>query len=666
MASRAAALLPVAPVRRRSERWFGRDWKLALIFVLPAVVVLLALIAYPFIYSIYLSLTERHAGGVLAFVGIQNYAQIWDDTIFRDSLKNSVVFTVYSEAFKWVVGLIAALMLHRLKRGRSILTGLVLLPWIVPTVVTALGWRDLVDPLFGGLNGVLTFTHIGPLLHAAHFFPSWPETWLGDPQMAMPVVVTVNIWKGIPFFTINFLAALKAIGSDQYEAAAVDGASVWDRFIHVTLPGIRPVFIITALLSTLWTFNTFDIIWLMTQGGPGDTTLPYVVFAYQKGVQQLEFGPGAAVALSALPVTAILVYALARYLRPSSGNADPPFLGRRLARFTRPILLVAAALLLVALAFLNLGLLVKAAIVMAIIAVVVGLYARYFDEPLIALARRSGRAVRALTGLPHWFAFAVLLLFTLGPMYWIVITAFKSNLQQQIRTSLLWPDPWTLDQFVALIQQNPFFVWYRNTLIVAGAATLLGVALSALLGYGLARLNFRGGQALTGGVLLTYVMPSALLFIPLYQILSVLHLINSLWALIVSYPTFTIPFASWLLMGFFRNIPKELEEAALVDGASRLQTFWRIVLPLARPALLAVALFTLTNAWNEFLFAYVYITDNNLMTLPVGMQSMIVGDILPWGELMAASLLVTIPIVIIYSYTQRYLVEGLSVGGVKG
>ncbi|MBO0746072.1 MAG: carbohydrate ABC transporter permease, partial [Candidatus Dormibacteraeota bacterium] len=208
--------------------------------------------------------------------------------------------------------------------------------------------------------------------------------------------------------------------------------------------------------------------------------------------------------------------------------------------------------------------------------------------------------------------------------------------------------------------------WYRNTILVAAAATLIGVGLSALLGYGLARLDFRGSQALTGGVLLTYIMPSALLFIPLYQILSVLHLINSLWALILSYPTFTIPFASWLLMGYFRSIPKELEESAFVDGASRLGTFWRVVLPLARPALLAVALFTLTNAWNEFLFAYVFITNNALMTLPVGMQSMIVGDILPWGELMAASLLVTIPVVIIYSYAQRFLVEGLTVGAVKG
>ncbi|MFZ0216358.1 MAG: ABC transporter permease subunit [Candidatus Dormiibacterota bacterium] len=647
-------------------RFFGRDWKFAAVFVGPAILVLLVLIAYPFFYSIWLSFTERHIGNVLVFVGIKNYTSLWQDSFFRDSLKNSVVFTVYSESFKVTIGLIAALLLHHLKRGRSILTGLVLLPWIIPTVVTALGWRLLVDPLFGGLDAILTFTHVGPLLYSLHFLPQWPETWLGDPGMAMGVVVAVNIWKGIPFFTINFLAALKAISSDQYEAAAVDGASVWHRFRHVTLPGIRPVLIITTLLSTLWTFNTFDIIWLMTQGGPGDATLPYVVFAYEKGVQQLEYGPGAAVALTALPVTAILVFALARYLRRSDQDVGAPMWGAGISRLARPVGIVAGLLLLVALFMLDRDLLWKAAVVMAVIVVIAYLYGRWVHEPLATFAKRGGWQRLALSRVPQWLAFVVLLAFTLGPMYWMVVTAFKSDLQQQIRTSLMWPSPWTLSQFTALFQQNPFLTWYRNTIIVAGAATLLGVALSALLGYGLARLKFRGQQTLTGGVLLTYIMPGALLFIPLYQILSGLHLINSLWSLIVAYPTFTIPFASWLLMGYFRNIPAELEESAFVDGASRLQAFWRITLPLAKPALLAVALFTLTNAWNEFLFAYVFITNNSLMTLPVGMQSMIVGDILPWGQLMAASVLVTVPVVVIYSYAQRFLVEGLTVGAVKG
>jgi multiple sugar transport system permease protein len=142
--------------------------------------------------------------------------------------------------------------------------------------------------------------------------------------------------------------------------------------------------------------------------------------------------------------------------------------------------------------------------------------------------------------------------------------------------------------------------------------------------------------------------------------------INSHAALIITYPTFLLPFATWVLMGYFRSIPVELEEAARIDGASRLYIFWRITLPLAAPAILSVTLFAFTNAWNEFLFAFVFITSESLRTLPIGLQSLVVGDILPWGKLMAASLLTAVPVAVLYVYAQRFLSEGLTVGAVKG
>jgi multiple sugar transport system permease protein len=179
-------------------------------------------------------------------------------------------------------------------------------------------------------------------------------------------------------------------------------------------------------------------------------------------------------------------------------------------------------------------------------------------------------------------------------------------------------------------------------------------------------LRFRGAHSFTSTILLTYVMPGALLFIPLYRLLSGVHLTDSLWSLFLTYPTFGLPFATWLLMGYFRSIPVDLEEAALTDGCSRMQAFVRVVLPLAKPGLLAVGLFTLTNAWNEFLFAFVLITKDELKTLPVGMQSMIFGDVVPQGELAAASLLISIPVVLMYAFGQRFLTEGLTAGAVKG
>lgn len=261
----------------------------------------------------------------------------------------------------------------------------------------------------------------------------------------------------------------------------------------------------------------------------------------------------------------------------------------------------------------------------------------------------------------------VLLFFVLAPFYWIIITAFKTELQQTTQQgNVFWPNPWTTAQFGKLVTDHPFWIWFRNTVAVALATTVLSVALAALSGYALSRLKFRGAQTLSVLVLLTYLLPSALLFIPLYQILSQLHLINSLWSLIVTYPTFALPYASWILMGYFRSIPEDLEDAAMIDGATRFQAFYKITLPLAKPALLAVALFTFTNAWNEFLFAFVFLSNERLKTLPVGLQSLILGDVIPWGQLMAASIIMAVPVVIIYGYAQRFLVEGLTAGSVKG
>jgi multiple sugar transport system permease protein len=273
--------------------------------------------------------------------------------------------------------------------------------------------------------------------------------------------------------------------------------------------------------------------------------------------------------------------------------------------------------------------------------------------------QKLGVAGRLLVLLP-------MLVFVLFPFYWVIVTSFKTNAQINARTSIFWPEPFTLDQFSQLLFGTPFLKWFANSIFVAGASAAVSVIFAALAAYALSRLKFLGAGLLTTFLLITYLLPGTLIFIPLYQTLTALGLVNTYGALIVSYPTFLLPFATWVLIGYFRSIPVELEEAAMLDGAGRLYTFWKIVLPLAAPALLAVALFAFTTAWNEFLFAFVFITSESLRTLPIGLQSLVFGDILPWGELMAASLLTAIPVALLYIYAQRFLVEGLTVGAVKG
>ncbi len=647
--------------QRRLARRLGRDWRLAALFLTPTAVLVGALVLVPIARSIVTSTTERH-GQDSVFVGLDNYTALAGDEQFHTGVVNSFVFTAYAEVFKVVLGLSAALLLHHRRRGRAVLAGLLLLPWVVPTVVTAFSWRSLLDPIFGSVNILLTESGIGPLLASAHLVDSWPAGWLSDASLAMPSVILVNVWKGVPFFTIAFLAGLKAIPADRYEAATVDGASSWQRFVHVTLPGLRHVITVTVTLSSIWTFNNFDLIWLLTQGGPGDATAPYVLVAYSKAILQLQYGAGAAVTLVMLPVIGGLVFVLVRLLRPGPGT-EPPRRARTARKARKALPWVVTAAVTGLLAWASPQILWKAAVVLGVILLVAAAVGRVVSA-LRAWGRR--RASSLVSRLGSGVALAGLLVFVLAPLYWIAVTAFKSEGQIVMRDHDLWPTPWTLEQFGDLFTTKPFGRWYLNTVLVSVASTAVALVCAALAGYALARLRFRGAQSFTVTVLLTYVMPGALLFIPLYQLLIGVRLTDSLWSLVVTYPTFTLPFATWLLTGYFSSIPVELEEAALVDGCTRVQALRRVVLPLARPGLLAVALFTLTNAWNEFLFAFVFITKDEYKTLPVGMQSMITGDVVPQGQLAAASLLVSIPVVVMYAFGQRFLTEGLTAGAVKG
>jgi multiple sugar transport system permease protein len=642
----------------RTQRRLGRDWRLAALFLAPTALLVGALVLVPIIKSIITSTTERH-GQESVFVGLDNYIALVGDDQFRTGVVNSFVFTAYAEVFKVVLGLAAALLLHHRRRGRALITGLLLMPWVVPTVVTAFSWRSLLDPIFGSVNALLTASGIGPLLASAHLVDSWPAGWLSDASLAMPSVILVNVWKGVPFFTVCFLAGLKAIPADQYEAATIDGASAWQRFVHVTLPGLRHVITVTVTLSSIWTFNNFDLIWLLTQGGPGDVTAPYVLVAYSKAILQLQYGAGAAVTLVMLPVIAALVFFLVRQLRTDGGNGPPRWTGP----LRRALPWVVAAVVTGLLAWASPHIFWKAAVVLGVILLIAAAVGRVVS----GLQARGGRRASLLVSrLGSGVALAGLLVFVLGPLYWIAVTAFKSESQVVTREHDLWPTPWTMEQFSALFTNQPFGRWYLNTVLVSAASTAVALICAVLGGYALARLRFRGAQGFTVTVLLTYVMPGALLFIPLYQLLIGVRLTDSMWSLVLTYPTFTLPFATWLLSGYFASIPAELEEAALVDGCTRVQAFRRVVLPLAKPGLLAVALFTLTNAWNEFLFAFVFITKDEYKTLPVGMQSMIAGDVVPQGQLAAASLLVSIPVVVMYAFGQRFLTEGLTAGAVKG
>lgn len=279
-------------------------------------------------------------------------------------------------------------------------------------------------------------------------------------------------------------------------------------------------------------------------------------------------------------------------------------------------------------------------------------------EYLVSLPRKV-----ATVYLPLVF-FAVVLLF---PFYWMVLTALKPNdqLLDYSKFNPLWVWHPTLDHIRHLLVDTDFLTWVVTSLSVCLLATAVSLVVSVMAAYAIQRIRFRWSGTVGNLIFLAYVVPPSILFIPLAEVVVNLQLYDSRWALVATYPTFLIPFCTWLLMGYFKSIPYELEEVALMDGASRLQILRRIILPLAGPGLISAGIFAFTLSWNDFLYALTFISDSSKKTVPVGtLTNLVQGDVYQWGPLMAAALLGSIPVVLLYSFFVRHYVAGMT-GAVK-
>ena len=283
----------------------------------------------------------------------------------------------------------------------------------------------------------------------------------------------------------------------------------------------------------------------------------------------------------------------------------------------------------------------------------------------------DSQGMRFLDTLPRRFVtvFIPLGVFTfvlLFPFYWMAITAFKPDAELLSRQGnpFLVMAP-TLAHFKKLIFDTAYPDWLWNTVIVSVVSTFVSVAASVLAAYSIERLRFKGSRQVGLSIFLAYLVPPSILFIPLAAIVFKLGLFDTRWALILTYPTFLIPFCTWLLMGYFRSIPYELEECALIDGATRFEILWKIILPLAVPGLISAGIFSFTLSWNEFIYALTFVSSSEVKTIPVGVVTELVdGDVYHWGALMAGALLGSLPVAVIYSFFVEYYVSGMT-GAVK-
>lgn len=273
---------------------------------------------------------------------------------------------------------------------------------------------------------------------------------------------------------------------------------------------------------------------------------------------------------------------------------------------------------------------------------------------------------RRLFGL--WLPLLVLFVFALFPFVWMAATSLKTNAELYDPTAmpLAIRHP-SLVHYIGLLKETNFLVWVGNTMLVAVIATAFSLVMGIMLAYPLARMRFPGSALLAIAVAVTYLVPQSLLFVPMADLINRLNLGNTLSAVMLTYPTLLVPFCAWLLMGYFKTVPKELEEAALIDGASRFRAMTRVILPLCMPGFISAGIFAFTLSQNEFLYALLFLNRSEIRTIPVGVTGELIrGDAFYWGQLMAGALMGSVPVALIYSFFVKYYVAGLTAGSVKG
>jgi multiple sugar transport system permease protein len=271
----------------------------------PGVLFLLAFVAYPFFYGIFLSFQDRKVAQPGVFVGLANFALLTHDAVFWQVARNTFVYTFVATVLKMLGGLGMALVINQQFRGKNLARAFLLLPFIVPTVLSTVAWMWILDPTFSVINWVL--------VHSGLVKESF--SWLGNATLAMVSIIGVNTWRGLPFYGITLLAGLQTISPDLYEAAAIDGAGVTQRFWHITLPLLKPVLIIVTMFSVIFTFSDFQLPYVLTHGGPANATHLFATYAFDIGMSAGQLGMGAAVALAMLPALGLLIVALTLYLR---------------------------------------------------------------------------------------------------------------------------------------------------------------------------------------------------------------------------------------------------------------------------------------------------------------------------------------------------------------
>jgi multiple sugar transport system permease protein len=650
MARSISLLLPgrLRAARRRD----APSLRLPILLTLPTLLVVFVVFGIPLVYSLALSL---HRINMLTqqwvFVGLQNYLDILPNPDFLAALGRTAYFAFVTVIGGLILGFAMALVLNQNFPGRNFLRSVVLVPWAMAPVAVGVLWSWMLNGEYGTFNAVLF--DLGVIDRPIH--------WLADGRLAFNMVALAHVWNQAPLASLLILAGLQSIPENLHRAARIDGAGAIRRFFSITLPWLRPMLLLIMILTTINSIMAFDLFWIMTRGGPGSATTVFSWMGYAYAFQFFKFGEGAAI-LYVLTILCLILAALYLKLffptvtggtRPRAGSAEP----------------VAAP------ASLASSLVNKLA--------ATGTLARARLERLPAFRRRSllsGRLRRwlGLAGLA--FAAVLIFIWSFGPFVWLVVMSLSPSVDLVRVPPTVMPDSLTVENYrfvlfpggVADGQSSvqatrvPYSIF--NSLVVAVCVTAINLVLGSLAGYAYARHPKSGLMNGTlWALMMTRMTPALALILPFFIVFRTLDLIDTRTALVIAYCSLILPLSTWIMRGYFEGLPPNLEKAALVDGCTRMQAIRKVIMPVARPGIVAAGIFCFLVSWNEFIFALILTGTPKAQTIPVIIAGFLVQlRFYDYGPMFAASVLAVIPPVVIALAFQRYLVRGMLSGSLKG
>jgi len=594
----------------------------AFLLVLPLVAYLLFFTGYPIFDSALLSFSKVTLSyGFGGLVGLRNYELLVADPFFWQTFVNTLLFVAAVVLADMALGLVLALALDRVSRAKSFFTTALMSPMILPAVVVGAIWEVIMAPYVGPLDFLtkaLGFGNVG---------------WLADPKLELFSLAVITIWQTAPFTFLLMLAGVQSIPPQLKEAAKVDGLSTSEAFQEVTLPMILPAFAVSFILALINSFRVFDVLFMVDQGGfnPANALLMY--FSYD-----FAFIPGfQGVAMAGIMVIAVIATVFAMFFVSAIGlrerlglSSEGKNMWQGLKKRSKKVL-----------------------------------------KGLLSWAKIPSFNVPPSVSL--WSSYVVLLaaaFMSLFPLAWAFVTSLNTS---GVITSLL-PSSIGLENYVAAIRQGAGYL--ASSLVVAPVVAVITMLVAAPAAYAIARYKV-GGTKILAWNLYVYAIPSIVFLVPLYSLVSRVGLMNTWWALMLVYPIFTLPLAVWILVGFYNDVPREVDEAALIDGKSRIGAFFDVILPIIRPALAVVAFFSILASYSEFMFALTLGQTPYLFNFPpTGAETATVfvaigvtfgaGHPINYAMLSAAGLLVSIPVIVASAVLQRYIIKGLWFGAVKG